>query len=963
MKTKAKNMKNSIVTRIVFPVVLASIIQSATVAGVLYFSVIKDTINNSLITNFESSVNVRKNYVENLITNTWSNIGYSYSTITSETESFLETFSYSSKDILNDETHAEEYLLNVSPYLNDMITQNKVNDAYIILNNNFNGSENKLMTYMRTKNPSFTSNNEVEIVYAPTKVWKSFYHKGYGLNNDIENNQYLDLSNKDLFERPLQYYQSNKVATGYWSPLTVVKSTKVLTYSKPLIVNNEVIGVLGVGLTEAYLKTSFATINKGEEINVSLIRKKDGVYSGYFNSFVDYSLPKYEDVTFSSTNYENVKQFTKEDTVEYYFEEHLTIYNENPYNEEWYVVGISPEKTILQASNRSVNQIILICVISLIAIFALFILIGNLIAKPIVKVSSNLNENNIHNIPKTNITEVDTLITQINSFSKKNVSLNNKLNRIIQDSSMQIALSDYSKEDNSVSVTVQFFEMLGLDYKDEVLSLEKFIELLSSLEDKVVSSTYEKLDLSICESSGEITFLINGKYLQMKIIAQDTGAVGTLIDQTKDFEEKEKIIHERDFDLLTGLLNRRGFASRVNELIETQSPASIFMMDVDSLKYINDQYGHDFGDEYLKKIGSYLGSLKKDFSNLYVCHVSGDEFILYLYDKKDGDEDLLIEKLQKLREEYLLVKDARIFISLSIGICEYQPGMDYKELSKKADFAMYLAKTSGKNNIRRFDNNAKTSYQNETLLYQDLNKIIDEKLIDFAYQPIVDIHTGEILGYEALMRPKVDNLSPLTVLNAAKRFNKLYEIEAMTAFMSPEKFFATNKTKRLFFNSISSQSLTDEDVIKFIDKYGQYLDRIVIEIIEEDFGENSVIKRKTDIFDDYHIRYAIDDYGTGFNNISMILDYSPRYIKIEGSIIRNIDKDEKKLILAKSIISYCSVNHIKVVAESVETVEELKVVKDIGVDYVQGYLLAKPSFDIVDLPEEKKELIRKLNEK
>ncbi len=795
---------------------------------------------------------------------------------------------------------------------------------------------------------------------APTKVWKDFYKNGFGLDNSIESNKYQDLENKDFFEKPITYYKEENDVQAYWSSLTNVKSTKVLSYSKPLIVNNKLVGLLGIGLTESYLKSSLSSLNKGEEINISIVRKRNDSFSGYFNSFVDYTLPKFEDIELTSTNYENILQFSKDGEIEYFFSESINIYgNGSPYNEEWYVVGINPKRFIFKSSNVAVNQIVLISCISLFATFLLFSFIATLITRPIVKVSNNLNEKNIGNIPTTNITEVDALIEQINDYSKKNISLSNKLNRIIQDANLEIALSDYSKEDGTVTVTVQFFEMLGLDCHEETLSLERFIELLSSLQDKVVNSTYKKIDLSICESSGELTFLINDKYLQMKIIAQETGAVGTLINETKDYKEKQKIVHERDYDLLTGLLNRRGFTSRVNELISNQTSGTLFMLDVDNLKYINDQYGHDFGDAYLRKVGSFLNELNKNFSNLYTCHVSGDEFILYLYNKESEEEETrLIEKLKKLREEYLLVNNSEIYISLSVGICEYEKGMDYKEMIKKADYAMYQAKTTGKNNIRKFDKNVEIKYKNETILYQDLLKIIDEKLIDYAYQPIVDIHTGEILGYEALMRPKIDNLSPLTVVNSAKKYNRLYDIETITAFISPDKFFEANTSKKLFINSISSQSLTDEDVERFVKKYEKQLDRFVIELIEEDIGENSVIKRKTDIFDKYNIPYAIDDYGTGYNNIGMILSYMPKYIKIEGSLIRNIDKDEKKLRLAKSIISYCSVNDIKVVAESVETIEELKIVKEIGVDYVQGYLLAKPSFDIVDLPPEKKELVR-----
>ncbi len=960
---KFHKLKRSVAFRIILPVLLITLLESISVASLLYFQVIENTINQSLVTNFQSTVNVRKNYVENLISNSWNNIDSIYSDIVEETKNLYHINSKRSTDsldsILTDEDESIEYLCDVSSYLNDLITSNKVNDAYIILDSQFPSSDKKLLVYMRSKNPKFSSESEVDILFAPQKVWSIFYEQGYGLDNTIETNSFQDIKNKDFFTKPIEYYKEHQKVQGYWSSLATIKSNRVLTYSKPLVVDGRVLGVLGIGLTENYLKTSLASLNKGEGINISLAQKSNGNFIGYFNSFIDYSLPGYEDVSLTKTKYDDIQEFDNDGVMELYNEVSLNFYdNANPFDEQWYIIGILPKEKVFQASNCAIRQIIFIYLIALLLLILVSFIVGTLIARPIVKVSSSLNEENVNDIPLTNISEVDTLIEKINSYSKKNLSLNNRLKRIVEDSSLQVGFFEYTKKDGMVSSTVQFFRMLSLDTEEELFASADFLALLDKVKKNIVTSTYPELNQSILELPGEISFFVNRRFLQMKIVQQDYGVIATLIDQTKAYEEKKKILHERDYDSLTGLLNRRGFLLKVKEVMKKETDAYLFMIDIDNLKYINDQYGHDVGDKYLCIVGRYLAMLSEKFSHFYACHVSGDEFVLYLYDATVEEKENLVQELSNVSKESLDVKNGHLYISLSIGICQYKKGMTFEEMNKKADYAMYLAKSNGKNSVRAFDKEAEMKFQYESILYEDLLEIIDKKLLRYAYQPIIDIHTGEILGYEALMRPKIKGLSPLSVLNAARKYNRLYDIEKLTLFMAPEAFFASESDKKLFINSISSQVLNDADFSAFADTYKDRFDRLVIELIEEDMGQNKVIQKKMEFINQYNITYAIDDYGTGYNNIGMILSYTPEFVKIEGSLIRNIDKDEKKQRLAKSILSYCSINHIKVVAESVETVEELKMVKDLGVDYVQGFLLAKPEFEIMDLPEEKKELVR-----
>lgn len=967
MFSRLKKYRKSINARIITPIILVTLVQSIVVISVLYFSVIKNTIDVSLISSFKNGVTVRKNYLETLITSSWTNLESFSSSLNSKTDTYLEEKNKTVDDIISNSDDAKDYLYYTCNLIPELIQNNHVNDAYFILNNEFEDDDNNLLTYIRTTKPGQVINNEIEVLYAPYDVWRYYSTEGYVIDKNIDSNKYSSISNYEFVDNAIKYISpsnENSSIHGYWSSLTRVSHNKVLTYSIPFYFNDKCLGVFGIGITETYLRDSLSKLNTNEDdINFAFIKKVNNNYQDGFKAYVDYSLPDLDDVKLEDSIYDSTKQFYNNGNKTFYYEEKIDLYNgEDIDGETWYIVGMVASDYLFSVSYTTRIEVVSIYGISFLIIILIYILIAYLISRPIVRVSNSLNDLNILNLPMTNVLEVDNLLTKINDISSRNISLNNKLNRLVEDSDYTISFFEYSKKDDKVTISNQFFDMLNIPSFQEELSSRTFIAKLMSLKNDIISSTYDRFDEEILKSSGEIVFFVNHKYyVRLKIVSQDEGVIATLIDLTREYQEKERIAHERDYDVLTGLLNRRGFRNKVQPLFEKEGTGSFFSLDVDNLKFLNDQYGHDLGDTYLKKVGTYLTLIESKFKNVLTCHVSGDEFIIYLYDYTDlTEEKLIIEELEKIKNEYIDIFNKKVYISLSVGVCRREKGISYEEVRKRADYTLYSAKNDGKNKINIFNEEILSMYKNESVMYDDLNKLILNELVDFAYQPIVDINNGEVLGYEALMRPTLEGLNPTNVLNAAKKYYRLYDIERITLFNATQKFIDNKCDKVLFINSISSQVLSDPDLEEYKKRFKAHFDHIIIELIEEDFGQSNVVKKKIAYINDNGLRYAIDDYGTGYNNIGMILSFNPTLVKIEGSLIRNIDKDQNKERLAKSIISYCRVNNIKVVAESVETIEELKLVKTLGVDYVQGYFLGRPNLEIKDISEEKKEILRNL---
>ena len=167
---------------------------------------------------------------------------------------------------------------------------------------------------------------------------------------------------------------------------------------------------------------------------------------------------------------------------------------------------------------------------------------------------------------------------------------------------------------------------------------------------------------------------------------------------------------------------------------------------------------------------------------------------------------------------------------------------------------------------------------------------------------------------------------------------------------------------RLFINTIANQVLTAEDIAEFSAKYSDYLPNLVLEITEAEKLEDRPAKEKRRLVDEWHAKIAVDDYGTGYNGESVLLQVEPDFIKIDRSIVHNISFDENRQILLQNIISYCKENHILIIAEGIENELEMKTLINAGVDYMQGFYLAQPAYELQDISEQKKQLIREYYE-
>lgn len=435
--------------------------------------------------------------------------------------------------------------------------------------------------------------------------------------------------------------------------------------------------------------------------------------------------------------------------------------------------------------------------------------------------------------------------------------------------------------------------------------------------------------------------------------------------------ERIRIEHERDYDILTGLYNRQAFQRVCNELFADSKQlkhAAVVMMDLDNLKHINDTYGHDLGDQYLHQTGQCL--LTSTPPGTLCCRLSGDEFLMLFYGYESQSDIRL--KLDRLRASLahsvsVLPNGSELHISISGGVAWYpEDSTHYETLKKYADFAMYQVKHSEKGHLFEFDIEQYNQEAQALQARSEFEQMVREEQVTYFFQPIYETRHGRVVAYEALMRvPDLPTLaSSATVMKLANEMGRLYDIERLTFFKASERFewLRTNglvrKDALLFINSIASISLSDDDWSQYIGKFSRLARQLVVEITEEEQLDLNALERKRSFPGSSGV-FALDDYGSGYSNGSSLLTLAPRYVKVDISIIRNINTDTDKQRFLKSLIEYARPYGIKVLAEGVETLDELHTVLALGVDLLQGYCLARPAALPGDIAPDALAVIRK----
>lgn len=759
---------------------------------------------------------------------------------------------------------------------------------------------------------------------------------------------------------------------GYWSERFSLNENdiEIITYSMPLIaLDGSVIGVLGVEISESQLvsKMRYSNLSSSHNASYFLGVSSDGgkTYRRVATSgpLFKYRFGNSDAVTVSGTAFNNVHTIhnnSSEQVLGAICPFDLYKVNTPFYGNQWAVIGMVERNDLMQFANKITTLAQVSFFLSLLLGMAGMLIIGQMVTSPINSLVKSLKLSDPAApifLKKTNIVEVDELAISIESLSYAVASASEKIAKIFAMTQISVGVFEYDLSRNHVFCSsnlcsiLDWFERPTNDY----IYLDR-----NDFEKRMLS-----LSPYIFEKS-EMTFQLfdhEGKahWMQINIAGQDGKILGAVSDITDDILSKQKMEYERDYDSLTNLYNLRAFRTHLTRLLHLQNlqTAALVMWDLDNLKKINDNFGHDFGDSYIVAFAGCLAECARH--NALVARRSGDEFytFLYGYSCKEEIRNILEETRAAIKQKQLMLPDGSACpIDVSSGLAWYPSDtISGDELLRFADFAMYNVKHDVKGSFCEFD--PILYHESACALdgYETISQLIDKSLFKFALQPILSVKTGRVYGYEMLMRPQIDDYSPYDVLHMAQVHSKLYHLERISLYRGMETFVslieqnAIEKDEKVFMNSISNQILTYSDLLSFERRFAPHLHRIVMEITAGGRDNQDYIHMKKEIIKRWGSFLAVDDYATNYSNESALYYISPGLIKLDISLICGIDKDKNRQTILKNIVSAATKNHIAVLAEGIETEEELKVVIAGGVQYVQGFFIAKPSFEITPIPQ------------
>ncbi len=412
-------------------------------------------------------------------------------------------------------------------------------------------------------------------------------------------------------------------------------------------------------------------------------------------------------------------------------------------------------------------------------------------------------------------------------------------------------------------------------------------------------------------------------------------------------------------DPLTKLYNRRFIVSfaetEVKEALRYQKPLSIIIMDIDNFKGVNDTYGHPVGDEVLKTVANVLKTEIRETDK--AGRYGGEEFIIILPNTPLEHAVEVAERVRKAIESQRVPienngEKIELKITVSVGVSSLGiHGENFYELLQAADLALYKAKKEGKNQVQVLSKtDIKQILQEEFEDKRFIEDAIEKGNIIPYFQPILDINTLDVIGYEVLARIKDKNMVTAAnkFIKSSIRFGVADVIDEQVQEKAIEIALEKGIKDKLFFFNLSRGFIENPSkIISFEEhlfKKGFPSDKVVFEITEEEaISEINVVKEVMRLAKDRKIKFALDDFGVGYSTFTYIKQFNVDIIKLDGSLIKNIDKDRDNQIIVEAIAYICKKKGIKLLAEMVETEDELETLKELGVDYVQGYYFGKPS--------------------
>ena len=533
--------------------------------------------------------------------------------------------------------------------------------------------------------------------------------------------------------------------------------------------------------------------------------------------------------------------------------------------------------------------------------------------------------------------------------------------RVFESSGEAILITDANAL--AVAVNHAFVEMSGYRSEEVIGKNPKFLasgrhdaEFYRAMWDDIDSHGYWQGEIWDKHRSGRMY----PKWMSITAVRDTKGEVVNYVSIARDTTEQteaEKNIHFLAYyDVLTGLPNRTLLRDRLGQMIAVshrdKQQFALLFMDLDRFKYINDSMGHSVGDRLLQAVALRIQEQVREEDT--VARLGGDEFIVLLRETGESGAATVAKKLLETLATPYDLDGHVISTQASIGISIFPDfAHDADTLIKNADMAMYSAKEEGRNNYQFFKQDMNFRVDLLFSMEKDLRLALERGEFTLHYQPQADLSTGKLCGVEALLRwrhPVKGAVSPAEFIPVAEETGQIVPIGEWVLRSACAQMVEWRKqgmTELTMAVNLSMRQLRQPMLVELVKSVlnetglePRYLELEITEGIM--MGDNRIAMNFLSEMHGLGVQLSIDDFGTGFSSLNYLKKLPVHKLKIDQSFVRDIETDESDAAIIRSIISLGHRLNLRVIAEGVETQEQLDFLRIRGCDEIQGYFYARP---------------------
>jgi diguanylate cyclase (GGDEF)-like protein len=685
----------------------------------------------------------------------------------------------------------------------------------------------------------------------------------------------------------------------------------IISFTKKVMDESERVGVVGIGVKLDTVADNVAGIDVGKSGILIVLNNHNTIIicpehpEWRLKSLSELGIDMLSEIDYNA----NTAIEGKIDGVDKIVQSHQSSYS------GWRYIVIVDKAEIVSEAKHMTNVLILVYTLALFLIFIFVYQFSNRITTPILEITESLNDLALFKFDAGNAAAVK-------KYQKQGDEIGIIANAML---SMR---DNYSELSNNIK---------GLDEELKLIDITKTTSYQLTLSEK---NPFNNFTVSVNKLLERVHTYLN----ELKATEEE------LIAQLEEIDSQKEYINYLAFhDPLTNLPNRRKFIEMLEWALQEHKNGAVILLDLDNFKSINDTLGHVFGDKVLQSISEKLQALADQ--NVFISRFGGDEFLLLCIDAfSTTDIKNLTKRMIAIFSERFLIEEHEIDVNFSMGISRFpEDSTDVNQLIMNADLALYSVKNRGKNGYAFFKNTMTEHLISRANVEVALREALAEEAFYIVYQPQVDIHTGDVLAYEALVRMASGDYMPDQFIPIAEENGMIIRIGRLVTRMVIEqvaKWKALGypvKPVAINFSVVQIHDSSYADYLNsLLEMYGIPASLIEIEITENVFIDN---REASLVFMEklkrMGIKISIDDFGTGYSSLSYLTFLPIDKIKLDRSLnlkfleIENIKVMDSLIQLAHSL-------NLVVIAEGIEIYEHVRRLK-IGVcDGVQGYYFSRP---------------------